>query len=116
MIELHYCGQELESWELFAKNDGCADDACGDESSENDGCCKDELVVAKVNQEQDVASQLILKLLNSDQTAILPYYTLRVASEPQCNASLLEYSPNAPPGRWQNIPLYKLNSNFNYYG
>lgn len=116
MIELHYCGQELESWELFAKNDGCEDDACGDESTENDGCCKDELVIAKVNHEQNVVSQLVLKLLQSDYDALLPQYMALPHSAATNDVSQLVYSPNAPPGLWQNIPLYKLNSNFTYYG
>lgn len=116
MIELHYCGQELESWQLFTKNDGCEDDACGDESSENDGCCKDELVVAKVNQEQEVASQLVLKLLNSSYDATLPEFVIVLQGESKEAASQLIHSANAPPGLWQNIPLYKLHSNFTYYG
>lgn len=117
MIQLHYCGQELESWNLFADNDGCMDDNCGDESTENDDCCKDELVVAKVNNEQNVAQQLVFKFIAADYNAIFPNHQFfQLASEVAAQQHTSTNTANAPPGLWQNIPLYKLNSNFTYYG
>jgi len=115
MIQLHYCGQELESWQMFAENAGCADDGCGDESTENDGCCKDEVVIAKINQDQNTASQLVLKLMAVQ--AISPvYHDFHIENISAAKAGILTHSPNAPPGRWQGIPLYKLHSSFTYYG
>lgn len=115
MIELHYCGQELASWQLFAENDGCNSDACSDEPSD-DGCCKDELVVAKVNDDQNVAQQLVLKVLAIDYLAQLPQGLLLPERIQGNNTVTVAYSSNAPPGLWQDIPLYKLNSNYIYYG
>ncbi len=115
MIQLHYCGQELESWNVYAQNDGCADDGCGDESEENDGCCKDEVVVAKVVNDQDVVSPQAFKFI-SGQDALPAYHVHCIECVDAYGIATLQYSPNAPPGSWQNIPLYKLHSNLTYYG
>jgi hypothetical protein len=56
MIHAHYCGQQLESWQMYVKgDDGCADDTCTDEPAEEEGCCKDEVVSAKVSIDQDIS-------------------------------------------------------------
>lgn len=115
MVQLHYCGQELESWNIYAENDGCADDGCGDESTENDDCCKDEVLVAKVTNDQNTVSQLVLKFIDG-QVALPVYHSYCIECIDVYNAASLQYSPNAPPGIWQGIPLYKLHSNFTYYG
>jgi len=115
MIQLHYCGQELESWNLYADKAGCADDGCGDESEENDGCCKDEVVVAKTVNDQNTVSQQFFKFI-SGQEALPVYYTHCIECIDSHGIATLQYSPNAPPGPWQNIPLYKLHSNLTYYG
>lgn len=115
MIQLHYCGQQLESWTVLDNKAGCADDDCGDEQSENDGCCKDEVVVAKVVDEQNAVSQLVLKLIHVP--VVLPaqqYFCIDCVELSQ--VAEFSYDSNAPPGRWQDIPLYKLNSSFTYYG
>jgi len=115
MIQLHYCGQELESWNLFAEKAGCADDGCEDESSENDGCCKDEVITAKIVDEQNTASELILKFVAA-HTAILPAYSFHFENAAVAKTGSLIFDTNAPPGLWQGIPLYLLHSGFTYYG
>lgn len=117
MIQLHYCGQELESWTLYSDGEGCADDACDDEqeTQTEDGCCKDEVVVAKVMDDQNTVSQQFFKFI--DIPADLPqHHTVCIECVDLYRAGSLQYSPNAPPGLWQNIPLYKLNSSLTYYG
>lgn len=115
MIQLHYCGQQLESWGLFADKAGCADDDCGDESMENDGCCKDEVVVAKVSQDQNTAQQLVLKLMAVDAAIpFCPHFNIEEVAI--VKSGIYEHAPNAPPGLWQDIPLYKLHSSLTYYG
>lgn len=115
MIQLHYCGQQLESWNVFAQNDGCEDDSCSDEA-EDDGCCKDEVVVAKVTNDQNTVPQQVLKFVDVLSGADLPQYPKLIQPIQQGIGNHVDYNPNAPPGRWQNIPLYKLHSNFTYYG
>lgn len=114
MIQLHYCGQQLESWNVFADNEGCPEDSCTDEA--DDGCCTDEVVVAKVTNDQNTVPQLILKFVDVLSDADLSYYPQLLQSIPQGIGNHVDYSPNAPPGRWQNIPLYKLHTSLTYYG
>ncbi len=116
MINLHYCGSVIESWSLYTDDAGCDGDACGDESEENDGCCKDEVVIVKVNEDQQTASQLVLKFTELSGTALPVYFTYNFAINKRLNTKALIGSPNAPPGLWEDIPLYKLHSSYTYYG
>ena len=64
---------------------------------------------------KNTAPQQFLKFI--DIPADLPHYhTECIKCIDLYKAGSLQYSPNAPPGRWQNIPLYKLNSSLTYYG
>lgn len=116
MISLHYCGQEVESWSLYTDDDGCSDDGCGDESEDNDGCCKDEVIVVKVSEDQDAVAQFVLKVLAFDYQAVLPYPSFDLHKATLDNSVSLTAMPHAPPGEWQEIPLYILYSNYTYYG
>ncbi|OSZ78058.1 hypothetical protein CAP35_07275 [Chitinophagaceae bacterium IBVUCB1] len=116
MINMHYCGDELESWEVYAKSDGCADDSCSDEPEEESGCCKDEVISAKVAADQNVVDFFKLKLSATAWIAPQPLYHIADAATCCIAQSTTEYMPNAPPGLWQNIPLFKLHSSLTYYG
>lgn len=118
MIHMHYCGKQLESWQVYVKDDnGCKDDVCTEDPTEEEGCCKDETVVAKVNVDQNIVNFFKLQLIPAEwvlpsqpqyfvpQNNITPVAILQTAN-----------MPNAPPGLWQNIPLFKLHSSFTYYG
>lgn len=117
LIHMHYCGQQLESWGMYVKNDGCKDDVCTDEPAEEEGCCKDEVVISKVVNDQNVVSFFKLKLATADY--ILPSLPQYFTPQSQVLFAIEKQTkgmPNAPPGRWQNIPLFKLHSSFTYYG
>lgn len=116
MISIHYCGQEMESWSLFSAKQGCEDGACGDESDKPDDCCKDEVVTAKVSHDQNIAAAFKLKLQDVSAWAILPQYPAFAGNSFTIQAVSHAYMPNAPPGLWQQIPLYRLHSSFTYYG
>jgi hypothetical protein len=113
LIHTHYCGKQLESWQVYAKADGCKDDVCSDNPDMEKGCCKDKVVVAKVNTDQTLVSFFQLQL----SPALLPeqpqYCTTRNTVALVSQKSVL-HRPNAPPGRWQNIPLFKLHKQFKY--
>lgn len=117
MIHAHYCGQQLESWQMYVKgDDGCVDDTCSDEPAEEEGCCKDEVVSAKVSIDQDV-SFFKYKLLQGEWAMLPASHTEYVErTVAYTNYTPVSGQPNAPPGRWQNIPLFKLHSSFTYYG
>lgn len=116
MISLHYCGQELESWNVFSKT-GCEDGACDDESQESDGCCKDEVITAKITKDQHVAPTFKFKVPLDEWQAPLPVYPfVQALDHSAVTVKATAHQPNAPPGLWQQIPLYKLHSSFTYYG
>ena len=106
MITAHYCGQELESWNVYVESDGCAGDDC-----------KDEVITAKVSEDQNIVTAFKLKLADNSFAAILPQY-FSVPDAPAISVAFAAnaHMPNAPPGLWQQIPLYKLHSSFTYYG
>ncbi len=117
LIHTHYCGKNLESWQVYVKNDdGCKDDVCTDDPGMEEGCCKDETIVAKVSTEQNIVDFFKLQLSTDWALPSQPLYFV-----PQNNSVVLAERqttnmPNAPPGRWQDIPLFKLHSSFTYYG
>lgn len=117
MIHAHYCGQELESWNVYVENSGCPDGECGDESTEPDGCCKDEVIAAKVSYDQDVVSSFKVKATAAEWVAIPTSSFYWVKEQVVFSTiALKDNRANAPPGIWQQIPLYKLHSSFTYYG
>lgn len=116
MINMHYCGDELESWQVYAEGDGCADDNCTDVPEEEDGCCKDEVVAAKVNIDQNIVDFFKLKLSSIEWLAPLQIFDFSENTGVHVVAKYVHCMPNAPPGLWQNIPLFKLHSSLTYYG
>lgn len=118
LISVHYCGQQVESWSVFSVKESCSDGACGDESNKPDDCCKDEVVTAKVSHDQNFVTAFKFKSQTDDAFAVLPQHpfvsgcTVQATQAVTANANL----PNAPPGLWQQIPLYRLHSSFTYYG
>jgi len=120
MISTHYCGSKLESWTVYLKAPlcgGCEDVGCAGEGKKPMKCCKDKVVIAKVQQDQNNPDFFKLKLQSPVVTpAILPHgYTVDEAI-PSLAVTATQHKANAPPGNWQYIPLYKLHSRFTYYG
>lgn len=118
MIHMHYCGKNLESWQVYVKDDnGCKDDVCSDNPDMEEGCCKDEVVAAKVNVDQNIAGFVKLQLKAAEW--VMPpimVYPVPENTVYTTTGNYTAYKPNAPPGRWQDIPLFKLHSSFTYYG
>jgi hypothetical protein len=115
MIHVHYCGQQLASWNVYVQPPGCGD--CGDESAPGHSCCHDEVIAAKVSVDHSLAF-FKYKLNGEDAftaAALLPEYPeLGAPQLPLVVAS--SALPHAPPGVWQQIPLYRLYSRLTYYG
>lgn len=116
IINLHYCGEQIESWALNDKTKGCEDDPCDETNAKEHDCCKDKAISSKISIEQEVAS--CFKLTFSPKY-ILPSINL-VSSE---NDRMIfasgfhhSFQAHAPPGNWQFIPLYRLHSSLTYYG
>jgi hypothetical protein len=117
MVHAHYCGEVLESWTVYLKAAGCDDGDCGDESDEPDGCCEDKVIAYKVTNDQYQVDAFKIKLqaLQIEALATNDYY-LVLRSSFDSQRAVRTYQSNAPPGLWENIPLFKLHSSFNYYG
>jgi hypothetical protein len=55
IINFHYCMNRLASTELFAfENDRCG--KCGMHTEESNGCCRDEVKVVKMEEDQKLAT------------------------------------------------------------
>ncbi|MBS1783625.1 MAG: hypothetical protein JSS78_11205 [Bacteroidetes bacterium] len=117
LIHVHYCGNNLESWSVNSKSDGCEDEACENEQQKSDDCCKDKVIAAKVVQDQHLTDFVKINLLKDffEPSASPNLFSIAFDCFPK---AVFHHTiqPNAPPGRWQNIPLYKLHTQFTYYG
>lgn len=116
MIHAHYCGEMLASWSVYLQGDGCEDGGCDDEEDQPDSCCKNEVIASKISADQQMVEGF--KWKSQDYFAILPVpqttYTQQL--DAVSLAILRTNQPNAPPGLWQQIPLYKLHLSLTYYG
>jgi hypothetical protein len=116
IVHLHYCGEQIESWAFNSETNGCEDDPCDENDTEEHHCCKDKVVKSKISWEQSVVSQFKLSLSQKfvvSQTQVYFFETNEAKFSPDPSAN---YSANAPPGNWQSIPLYQLHSSLTYYG
>lgn len=124
MLQFHFCGSKLSSWSVNHTEASCccgADatkdaDAKKENSKKDDDCCKDKTITLKIKQEQNRGNQVELQF-TAFQIALLPKATPTfVPTVALKNFTHTSYRANAPPGRWQDIPLYKLHTRFTYYG
>ncbi len=119
LVHAHYCGDEIASWELFRKADVC-ESGCDDElpAVNEESCCKDKAVAYKITTDQQQSEPTKILFGSDVALPLLPVFkglfpenalAQSVAVKAPCKA-------NAPPGRWQNIPLHKLHMRFVVYG
>jgi len=117
LIQLHYCGQELDSWNVYVENEGCTDGDCGDESEPEHSCCDDKVIAAKLSSAQNTVK--VFKLKQYELYA-LPSTIPQIWQPAEVSITVadqaINFLANAPPGLWQQIPLFKLHSSFTYYG
>lgn len=117
MVNAHYCGKHLVSWNIYMKAGDCSgcDDNHGKEKKAPK-CCKDKVVTAKVSHDQNSAG---FQLQLSDAQflpAAAPQIFFHAGEAVYAGTVTPANRANAPPGLWQHIPLYKLHSSFTYYG
>jgi len=117
MINLHYCGQTLENWSMYVSSNGCDEGECGIEEDEPDDCCENKTISSKLSEDQNLATLSKLKI-NAVDWAILPKATISPVFKSSFSSVEIniDNQPNAPPGLWENIPLYKLHTSLTYYG
>lgn len=125
MVQLHFCGSKLLSWKVNESDAKCCcvSSAMKGEhplktkqvKNNDDDCCKSKTITLKIQQDQNRANELQLQLA-SLQIATPILYQIAAATFVPSDAKYIVYLANAPPGRWQQIPLYILHGNFTYYG
>lgn len=126
MIQLHYCGSKLSSWKVNATHAQCCCKPSGKDAdntaqqtakikNQDDDCCQNKTITLKIKQDQNRASEIQYQLASLQLTAPVLHVAIPafVLSEEDAYTS---YQANAPPGRWQQIPLYLLHGSFTYYG
>lgn len=118
LISLHYCGQTLENWSVYADVGGCEDEeGCVEDPGAADECCNNKTVASKVSHDQHLAESLKFKISAALSDHIAPTLLATATHWFVSNDNAkVPYFSNAPPGLWQYIPLYKLHSRLTYYG
>lgn len=115
LVQLHYCNGKLADFQLYSTNlSNCCCESEG-EAPDND-CCKNEVVSAKLSIDQLTSPKEEWSV--SAFAAMLPsdiYTFFENLSLPNFNESQFQNFANAPPGLWQNLPLYKLTQRLVYY-
>lgn len=124
MVQIHFCGSKLSSWNVNKAKAVC----CCEESGKlkpahngattltaDDDCCSDKTITLKIAEQQNKTAeaqwQLIALELADVPVFAFPDFIFREASDTEH-----VYAANAPPGRWQNLPLYKLYTSYIFYG
>jgi hypothetical protein len=123
MVQLHFCGSKLSSWNVneqkasccCGKSEGTTDARVAGLSSKDDDCCKDKTITLKIAQDQNRVNDVQLQLQSLQIVVPQLSFIYTPANMPERPVAQV-YQANAPPGRWQNIPLYKLHSRLTYYG
>ncbi|HTO15389.1 MAG TPA: hypothetical protein VLZ83_06445 [Edaphocola sp.] len=124
VVQLHFCGDELESISLNNTNKSkcCCkvDNTIKQDPSayhfSKQSCCNESTITLKLDLDQTLINSLSqLQLFQT--TAAIPSIILPIwHNNFSLKADKITYFSNAPPlGIWQNIPLYKLNNSFVLY-
>lgn len=125
MVQIHFCGEVVSSWKVNEKAPSCC---CADDQKRSNGesdqqriaedsdCCSDKTITLKIAQDQNKVAEAQFSLNVLQLTGPVIFYALPELTRFPAAAPLNVYQANAPPGLWQDIPLYKLHSRFTYYG
>jgi len=121
MIQIHFCDKKVESWTVNTPKTACCCEegiASVQQSTlkiESQDCCSDRTIIAQTVSDQ--ISNTPVQFQFSDLHAIIPAKIILPEFQlPVSLAANAVFESNAPPGLWQEIPLYKLHQRFTYYG
>jgi len=117
VVQVHYCDGNMQSWQVNtpAKSCCCERSQSGEASFRKVKCCTDKVLVLKLTQDQNTVTGSA-HYLSFGLAFLLPPYPAPVFSgyAADCRTDLPR--THAPPGLWENIPLYKLHKRLVYYG
>lgn len=127
VITMHFCGGELESWNINEpKNIACCCESAIDSNTilhakkvveDKDNCCSNESLTLKINKEYSPSFPKVA--FGEMALFILPdpvqfFYNWEQFT-PLATITMVYYGHAPPKGLWQNIPLYKLQSKLLVY-
>lgn len=101
-LSIHYCGDTIDSVSLAAEDKSCC---CGD--TEEDGCCTDMVIKAKLSDTHTPAEKQKIKL---PTVSFITHSTVCSCIIPALRAYTPANKTVVPPPLGS--PLYLLNSNF----
>ena len=125
MVQLHFCGSKLSSWNLNEPKASCCCSDGPEQSRDNgksklavkaDDCCSDKTITLKITQDQNKGNNILAQMAALQVALVLPAPVSYNVATTLFSVTEEAYQANAPPGLWQGIPLYKLHSRFTYYG
>jgi hypothetical protein len=107
-INLHYCGGQLESFNLFSETESCC---CGGETM-NKTCCENQIVYYEISDEQRVSQDIRILTIPSIDLDIQPIIDITLLNnEIELDFQRLENSSSPP---YKN-PFWILNCSLIYY-
>lgn len=117
MVQMHFCGSDLESWNVTAANNACCcenTDAPVQRAEDRDDCCTDKTLIVKTVQDQYLGNGIQL-LFGDLQPVHTPANITFDWELPAAGQQFTSYRSKAPPGLWQNIPLFLLHQHIIVY-
>ena len=119
MVNLHYCGQKLYAFNLVQQTECCCENEASpapqhsdNEQIQDEDCCSNQAVQIKITQEQ-LNNSWDKTPIMQEAFAILPpsaLWQIVAADFYDAHDFLSSQLTHAPPGLWENIPLYRLYS------
>jgi len=120
MVNLHYCGQKLYAFNLVQQPECCCENEGGPapqhpgmEQIQDEDCCSNQSVQIKITQEQ-LNNSWDKNPVQHNVFLVFPppaLWQIAVSDFYDAHYFLSSQQTNAPPGLWENIPLYRLYSN-----
>lgn len=109
-IHMHYCMNEFVGWNLWHgdKKNKCG--KCGMKEKKG-GCCKEEQKQLKLSTDQNHSQLKAFVFEQFFTPVILTHQTFYNFTQPTSVAVVFPKN-NAPPNRWQSVPLYLSNCIF----
>ena len=109
MIQIHYCGSKIASWNVNKDTQTCCCEPGGHKSAVKEkDCCSSKTITLKINEAQNhilKVSGLLSELAAADISAVISFPEFDFHSPV---VQSIGYRSNAPPGPWQKIPLAPL--------
>ena len=92
VINFHYCMDRLASTQLFFTEDKYCDN-CGMHTDDSNGCCRDEIQVVKIKEDQQKATVVVDLIAPLAQIAVTPSLIELPFQNPDITRHQSDHSP-----------------------